>query len=60
MLDHLNYILKNLSSANIRQKLESAKSLEEINTIIKPFLLAAILYCWLIGGGYCLVKFAIP
>ena len=26
----------------------------------KPFLLAAILYCWLIGGGYCLVKFAIP
>lgn len=27
---------------------------------IKPFLLAAILYCWLIGGGYCLVKFAIP
>lgn len=27
---------------------------------IKPFLLAAILYCWLIVGGYCLVKFAIP
>lgn len=27
---------------------------------IKPFLLAAILYGWLIGGGYCLVKFAIP
>ncbi len=26
----------------------------------KPFLLAAILYCWLIGGGYCLVKFAVP
>ena len=26
----------------------------------KPFLLAAILYCWLLGGGYCLVKFAIP
>ena len=26
----------------------------------KPFLLAAILYCWLIGVGYCLVKFAIP
>ena len=23
----------------------------------KPFLLAAILYVWLIGGGYCLVKF---
>lgn len=26
----------------------------------KPFLLAAILYCWLVGGGYCLVKFAVP
>lgn len=26
----------------------------------KPFLLAAILYCWLIGGGYCLVKFILP
>lgn len=26
----------------------------------KPFLLAAMLYCWLVGGGYCLVKFALP
>ncbi len=26
----------------------------------KPFLLAAILYCWLIGGGYCMVKFIMP
>lgn len=26
----------------------------------KPFLLAAILYCWLLGGGYCLVKFVMP
>ncbi len=26
----------------------------------KPFLLAAILYCWLIGGGYCMVKFILP
>ena len=26
----------------------------------KPFLLAAILYCWLIGGGYCLAKYVIP
>lgn len=26
----------------------------------KPFLLAAILYCWLVGGGYCLVKFVMP
>ncbi len=26
----------------------------------KPFLLAAILYCWLIGGGYCLIRFALP
>ncbi len=26
----------------------------------KPFLLAALLYCWLMGGGYCLVKFALP
>ncbi len=25
-----------------------------------PFLLAAILYCWLVGGGYCLVKFVMP
>ena len=26
----------------------------------KPFLLAAILYCWLLGGGYGLVKFVMP
>ncbi len=26
----------------------------------KPFLLAALLYCWLLGGGYCLVKFVMP
>lgn len=26
----------------------------------KPFLLAAVLYCWLLGGGYCLVKFVMP
>lgn len=26
----------------------------------KPFHLAAILYCWLVGGGYCLVKFVMP
>jgi uncharacterized integral membrane protein (TIGR00698 family) len=26
----------------------------------KPFLLAAILYCWLIGGGYCLAKYLVP
>ncbi len=26
----------------------------------KPFLLAALLYCWLMGGGYLLVKFALP
>ncbi len=26
----------------------------------KPFLLAAIIYCWLVGGGYCLVKFVMP
>jgi len=26
----------------------------------KPFLLAAILWCWLIGGGYCLAKFLVP
>ncbi len=25
-----------------------------------PFLLAALLYCWLVGGGYCLVKFVVP
>lgn len=26
----------------------------------KPFLLAAILYCWLLVGGYFLVKFIVP
>lgn len=26
----------------------------------KPFLLAAILFVWLIGGGYCLAKYAVP
>lgn len=26
----------------------------------RPFLLAAILWCWLIGGGYCLAKFLVP
>ena len=26
----------------------------------KPFLLAAILFVWLIGGGYCLAKFVVP
>ncbi len=26
----------------------------------KPFLLAALLYVWLVGGGYCLVKFVLP
>ncbi|KGI59471.1 membrane protein [Prevotella sp. S7 MS 2] len=26
----------------------------------KPFVLAAILYLWLIGGGYCLAKFVVP
>ncbi len=26
----------------------------------KPFLLAAILDCWLVCGGYCLVKFVMP
>ena len=26
----------------------------------KPFVLAAILYCWLIGGGYCLSKYLVP
>ncbi len=26
----------------------------------KPFLLAALLYCWLVVGGYCLVKFVVP
>ncbi len=27
---------------------------------LKPFLLAAILYCWLIGGGYSIVKLLSP
>ena len=26
----------------------------------KPFLLAAILWCWLIVGGYCLAKYLVP
>jgi uncharacterized integral membrane protein (TIGR00698 family) len=26
----------------------------------KPFLLALILYVWLIGGGYCLAKYLVP
>lgn len=26
----------------------------------KPFLLAAIIYCWLLGGGYILVKYLTP
>ena len=26
----------------------------------KPFLLAAILWCWMIGGGYCLAKYLVP
>lgn len=26
----------------------------------KPFLLAALLYGWLIGGGYCIVKYLLP
>lgn len=26
----------------------------------KPFLLAAIIYCWLIGGGYCLARYLVP
>lgn len=26
----------------------------------KPFFLAALLYCWLVVGGYCLVKFVVP
>lgn len=26
----------------------------------KPFLLAAILWCWLMGGGYCLAKYFVP
>lgn len=26
----------------------------------KPFLLATILYCWLLGGGYLLAKYLVP
>ena len=26
----------------------------------KPFLLAAILFVWLIGGGYCLTRYVVP
>ena len=26
----------------------------------KPFILASILYCWLIVGGYCLAKYLVP
>ena len=26
----------------------------------KPFLLAGLLYVWLLGGGYCLVKYLLP
>ncbi|WP_276908844.1 YeiH family protein [Hallella colorans] len=26
----------------------------------KPFLLAAMLYVWLIGGGYCMAKYLVP
>ena len=26
----------------------------------KPVLLAAIIYCWLIGGGYCLARYVVP
>lgn len=26
----------------------------------KPFVLALILYGWLLGGGYLLVKYAVP
>ena len=26
----------------------------------KPFLLAAIIYCWLIGGGYFLARYVVP
>lgn len=26
----------------------------------KPFLLAAILFVWLVGGGYCLAKYVVP
>lgn len=27
---------------------------------IKPFLLAALLYAWLVGGGYCLTRLLVP
>lgn len=27
---------------------------------IKPFVLAAVLFCWLIGGGYLFAKFLVP
>ena len=26
----------------------------------KPFLLAGLLFCWLIGGGYCIAKYLVP
>ena len=26
----------------------------------KPFILAAVLFVWLIGGGYCMAKFLVP
>ena len=26
----------------------------------KPFVLAAILFAWLLGGGYMLAKFVVP
>ena len=26
----------------------------------KPFILAAVLFAWLIGGGYCMAKFLVP
>lgn len=26
----------------------------------KPFLLAFILWIWLIGGGYCMAKYMVP
>lgn len=26
----------------------------------KPFLLAALIYCWLLGGGYCLARYLVP
>ncbi len=27
---------------------------------VKPFVLATLLYVWLLGGGYCLAKFVLP